>query len=178
MLVYRGCKPKEDFLMGILGYYRKGVLSSMDSVDIKILNYLKENARQKASSISEEINLSVSAVLERIRKLENSGVIKKYTMVLDRKKIGYDMLAFIEVGLEHPKYYDNFTEEVLRNKQILSCHYITGDFDFILQVLTNSSDGLEAVHREIKSIPGVSTTKTQFVLSTIKEEYTVIPETE
>lgn len=100
----------------------------MDNVDIKILNYLKENSRQKASSISEEINLSVSAVLERIRKLENSGIIKKYTMVLDRKKIGYDMLAYIEVGLEHPKYYDNFTEEVLKNKQILSCHYITGDF--------------------------------------------------
>ena len=67
----------------------------MDNVDIKILNYLIENSRQKASSISEEINLSVSAVLERIRKLENSGIIKKYTMVLDRKKIGYDMLAFI-----------------------------------------------------------------------------------
>ena len=148
----------------------------MDNVDIKILNYLKENSRQKASSISEEINLSVSAVLERIRKLENSGIIKKYTMVLDRKKIGYDMLAYIEVGLEHPKYYDNFTEEVLKNKQILSCHYITGDYDFILQVITNSSEGLEAVHRQIKSIQGVSTTKTQFVLSTIKDEYTVIPD--
>ena len=76
----------------------------MDSIDVKILGCLKENARQNASAIGEYVNMSVSAVIERIKKLENSGVIQQYTLLLDTKKIGKDISAFISVSLEHPKY--------------------------------------------------------------------------
>lgn len=81
----------------------------MDSLDLKILSCLKNNARAKASQISEEVNLSVSAVTERIKKLEASGVICGYTVVLDQKKLGNDVIALMEVSLVHPRYYDRFT---------------------------------------------------------------------
>ena len=68
----------------------------MDAIDYKILHCLKENARQKASAIGEEINLSVSAVLERIRKMEKCGLIEGYTVVLDQKQLGNDMTALME----------------------------------------------------------------------------------
>lgn len=148
----------------------------MDVIDYKILHCLKENARQKASSIGEEINLSVSAVLERIRKMERCGLIEGYTVVLDQKQLGNDMTALMEVSLEHPRYYDSFTAMVKDNENIISCDYLTGDFDFILKILTDTSESLEAIHRQIKSLEGVSATRTHFVLKNVKHERTVIPE--
>lgn len=149
-------------------------VEKLDSIDISILQCLKENARQKASAISEKTHLSVSAVIERIRKLEKQGVIKNYTVVLDLKKLGYDIQAYVEISLEHPNYYDGFINMVKQKDCILSCSYITGNFDFLLKVMADSSDGLEKIHREIKTIKGVMTTKTYFVLSNIKDEFASI----
>ena len=147
----------------------------MDAIDYKILRCLKENARQKASTIGETINLSVSAVLERIRKMEKSGLIDGYTVMLDQKQLGNDVTALMEVSLEHPRYYDSFADMVKENENIISCDYLTGDFDFMLKILTDTSDNLEYIHRQIKSLEGVSATRTHFVLKTIKNERTVIP---
>ena len=148
----------------------------MDFIDYKILNCLKENSRQKASAISEQINLSVSAVIERIRKMEAAGYIAGYTVELNQKKLGYDMTALMEVSLEHPKYFEAFAEMVKNNKNILSCDYLTGDYDFMLRIFTDTSDSLECIHRGIKSMEGVSSTRTHFVLKTLKNEFSVIPE--
>jgi Lrp/AsnC family transcriptional regulator, leucine-responsive regulatory protein len=146
----------------------------LDNIDLGILHCLKENARQKASEISEKTHLSVSAVIERIRKLERQGVIKHYTVVLDPKKLGYDIMAYVEISLENPNYYDDFISMVMKNDCILSCSYITGDFDFLLKVMTESSESLEKIHREIKTVKGVMSTKTYFVLSNIKDEVAII----
>lgn len=88
------------------------------------------------------------------------------------------MIALMEVRLEHPKYYDDFTEMVRNNNNIVSCYYLTGDFDFTLKILTDSSDGLEMIHRQIKSMEGVSATKTHFVLKSVKNDLCAIPELE
>ena len=147
----------------------------MDAIDYKILHCLRENARQKASAIGEEINLSVSAVLERIRKMEKCGLIEGYTVLLDQKQMGNDMTALMEVSLEHPRFYDSFTAMVRENENIVSCDYLTGDFDFILKIMTDTSESLEGIHRQIKSLDGVSNTRTHFVLKNVKDERTVIP---
>ena len=106
----------------------------MDKMDYKILKSLKSNARNKASDISKEIHLSVTAVLERIRKMKKNKVIKDYTIIVDQKKIGNDLTALMEVGLEHPKFYDSFTTAIKNNNNIVSCYYLTGDFDFMLKI--------------------------------------------
>jgi len=148
----------------------------MDNTDIRILSCLKGNSRLNASAIGEKINMSVSAVIERIRKMEHAGIIKQYTVVLDTQQIGKYTCAFISVSLEHPKYNEDFSHKVKGHEQIVECHYITGDFDFLLKVITNSTQSLEEVLNDIKSIPGVSLTKTLVVLSTVKNEYTVLPD--
>ena len=119
----------------------------MDKIDVKIIECLKKNARENASVIGSQVNMSVSAVIERIKKLEANGIIKQYN--------------------------NNFNEFVKTHKQITECHYITGDFDFLLKVNTESTGGLESLLNEIKSAGGVSLTKTLVVLSTVKEDYSV-----
>jgi len=148
----------------------------MDAIDVKILRTLGQNARQKASVVSREVGLSVSAVIERIHKLEDSGVIAGYTTVLDQKRLGQDIGAWIEVCLEHPKHYDNFTAQIQLMDNVLACYYLTGDFDFTLHVVASSSEALEALHRQIKRMEGVSSTKTHFILKDVKRGTGPLPE--
>lgn len=150
----------------------------MDDIDLAILSCLNENARMKASDISKRVNLSVSAVIERIKKMENNKTIEKYTVTLNQKKLGNELLALMEVSLEHPKYYDDFAEMVRKNVNIQSCFYLTGEFDFMLKIYTDSSDSLEKIHRNIKSLQGVQSTKTHFVLKTVKTDSSIIPDIE
>ena len=148
----------------------------LDEIDYKIMRCLKKNAREKASAISEEISLSVSAVIERIRQLETAGIITGYTAIFDQKQLGNDMTALMEVSLEHPRYYDDFCNLISSIDSIVTCYYMTGDYDFMLRIVTDSSDSLELIHRRIKSMEGVSATETHFVLRGVKNEYSVIPD--
>ena len=146
---------------------QKGV-NHMDSMDRSILKCLSENSRQSATQISHQVHLSIAAVIERIRKLERSGIIQQYTIVADQHKIGNEVTALMEVSLEHPRYYEEFTRVMNENSNIVACDYLTGDYDFMLKIQTQSSESLEQLHRVIKSIQGVSGTKTYFVLKEIK----------
>jgi len=153
-----------------------GVDMEIDSIDIKILELLRKNSRVSASLISEKINMSLSAVSERIKKLEVSGIIKQYTAILDSKKLGKDTTAFISVRLEHPKYNDHFMESVKNHPEIIECYYLTGDFDYLLKVITSSTEMLSEILNFIKSIQGVSLTKTVVVLSTVKNDFSCSPD--
>jgi Lrp/AsnC family leucine-responsive transcriptional regulator len=148
----------------------------MDNIDMKILKCLKGNARLTASSISEEINLSVSAVIERIHKLETSGLIKGYTIDIDQKKLGNNMVALMDVSLKHPDYYSGFEQLVKSNNSIAACYYQTGEFDFVLRIVTDTTDSLDQVYKVIKGYEGVEKTETHIVLRTIKEETALLPD--
>ena len=153
----------------------------MDSMDRSILKCLSENSRRSATDISQAVHLSVAAVIERIRKMERKGIIQQYTIVADQHKLGNDVTALMEVSLEevsleHPKYYDEFTKVMADNESIVACDYLTGDYDFMLKIQTQSSETLEHLHRIIKSIRGVSATKTYFVLKEIKCGQTAVGE--
>ncbi len=150
----------------------------MDELDYQLLKFLKDNSRMKVSAISQKVNLSVTAVFDRIRKLEKAGIIRQYTVVIDPEKIGKDITAFISVSLEHPKYNNEFIEMMAQNSEILECHYITGDYDFLLKVITGGSGSLERVLNYIKSVHGVAITRTLVVLSTVKNEISILPEIE
>lgn len=140
----------------------------MDAIDYKILKILQKNARETASNISKEIHLSVSAVIERIRKMEETGVIKEYTIIVDEKKTGNEMTALMEVSLEHPKFFDSFADAIQKLEYIVSCYYQTGDFDLIIRISCHSSDELEEIHRQVMSLPGVDATRTHVVLKNVK----------
>ena len=148
----------------------------MDAIDYEILVCLKENSRENATNIGAKINLSTSAVIERIKKMEASGLIEQYTTLINQDALGRNLIAFISVRLEHPKYYDEFVTRINENSSVAECYYIAGDFDFILKVVTKSGGALEEIINYIKYINGVSMTRTSVVLSTNKRDVCMLPE--
>ncbi len=148
----------------------------MDLIDYRILACLKDNSRENATNIGAKINLSTSAVIERIKKLESSGLIERYTTIINQSALGREIMAFIYVSLEHPKYNEEFIRLVNENTSIAECHYIAGDFDFILKVVTQKGKMLEEILNYIKAINGVSLTRTSVVLSTNKCEVCLLPD--
>lgn len=148
----------------------------MDALDLKILGILKANARASFLSIGKAVNLSTSAVAERVKKLENAGVIGCYTAILDGKALDKELTALMFISLESPKYNEGFLEFVEREKDILECHYITGNYDYTLKIITKNPSTLEYLLNKVKSQPGVMKTYTNVVLKTVKNEYSITPD--
>ena len=148
----------------------------MDELDYKILTCLKENARENATNIGNRINLSTSAVIERIKKLEASGLIQQYTTILNQELLGRELMAFISVRLEHPKFYEKFVDMINADNSVAECYYIAGDFDFIVKVITKTGKKLEEILNYVKSIDGVSLTRTSVVLTTNKYDVCLLPD--
>lgn len=121
-----------------------------------------------ASEISDNIKLSVSAVIERMKKLEANGVIRRYTVILDDGALGKDVSALMSVSLENPGFNAEFETIVKADPHITECHYMAGDFDYMLKIVTFNTKSLERVLNDIKCVPGVAKTKTMIVLSTVK----------
>ncbi|MFA9375228.1 MAG: Lrp/AsnC family transcriptional regulator [Lachnotalea sp.] len=147
----------------------------MDNLDYIILNLLKQNSRIKASQISKDIHLSVSTVIERIKKMESSGIIDRYTTMTNGQKLGNDVSVLMEVSIEHERYNENFSENIRKHPNVEACYYITGDFDFNVKISCRSSEQLETIHKWIKNIRGVRATRTHYVLKTVKESDYYIP---
>ena len=141
----------------------------IDYIDLKILSILQNSGRSRLADIAEEVELSAPAVFERVKKLEVNGVIKGYQALLDGKKVGKDITAFIGVSIGNQQDIDKFATQMLRNPDVLECHHITGDESFILKVKSANTTSLEKLLAEIRSVEGVTRTVTRVVLSTAKE---------
>ena len=148
----------------------------MDLIDIKILEVLQENARVSISDLSKKVNLSLSAVSERLKKLENSKIISKYTVILEPKLMGKDLSVIISIGLESTSDTQSFLDFVQSEPEILECHYITGEYDYMLKVTTTNTHTLEMIMNRIKSFNGLKRTQTNVILSTTKLHHSVSPE--
>jgi Lrp/AsnC family leucine-responsive transcriptional regulator len=144
----------------------------MDLTDVKIINCLIYNARMSSSEIAVKVNLSVSAVIERIKKLEAKGIIEQYTLILNNASMGKDITAMMFVDMENPRFNTFFEEMVKVNPNIVECHYMAGDYDFLIKICTANTLSLEKVLNDIKLVQGISKTRTIIILSTIKEQYT------
>ncbi|HML36479.1 MAG TPA: Lrp/AsnC family transcriptional regulator [Bacillota bacterium] len=147
----------------------------MDAIDSKILEVLQENSRVSISDLSKQVNLSLSAVSERLKKLEASNIIEKYTVILDSKALGQELTVLMNLSLENPRDTKEFFEMVGREQEILECHYVTGEYDYILSITTKNTATLEALMNRIKAIPGIKRTQTNVVLSSLKHMYSVSP---
>jgi len=148
----------------------------MDAVDIKILEILENNARMSVSEISSQVSLSLSAVSERLKKLEASKVIKEYATILDSDLLGKDLSVIMNISLINPRVTSEFMELINGEREILECHYITGEYDYALKITTESTKTLEIIMNKIKCIEGINKTQTNVILSTIKNLYSVSPD--
>ena len=141
----------------------------LDGLDIKILNLLQGNARMKRNEIAEKIGLSLPSVSERLHKLEEKGLIQGYFAKLDRKSFGYDILAYVFVTMESSKHYKGFIHKAEKIPEILECHSVLGEGSHLLKIIAKNSETLEKLLGDIQSWPGVISTRTTYILSTIKE---------
>ena len=141
----------------------------VDTLDIKILNLLQENARIKRKDIAEKVGLSVPSLSERITKLEKAGVIKGYYTKLNPKAFGFDIVVFISVIMDSSKNYKNFRSNVSRTPEIVECYAVLGEGSHLLKAIVKNTAELEKLLSKIQSWQGVTRTITSYVLSSVKE---------
>jgi len=149
------------------------VAHSIDEIDAKILELLQRDGRMKRSDVAEEVDLSISAVSERMRKLEERGVIQGYRAIVDAKRLHLDITAFIRVSVDGSEKYADFVDRVTDMEEVLEVHSITGAGSHVLKVRTKNTTALERFLSQIQAIPGVTQTTTSIVLSTFKESRAV-----
>ncbi|MCA1928073.1 MAG: Lrp/AsnC family transcriptional regulator [Calditerrivibrio sp.] len=142
----------------------------IDQIDKKIINMLINNARTSYADMAKEVDLSSPSVIERVKKLENLGIIKNYTANINYKAIGYDILAFIGISLDSAQSISDFEYTIKDfDEDLIECHHVTGDFTMIAKVITKNTDSLSNLIKKIRNIKGVQKTNTILVFSTILE---------
>ncbi len=143
----------------------------LDEIDIKILEIIQNDGRITNAKLASRIGISPPAMLDRVKRLESSGVIAKFVALVDRKKIGVGILAFVSVSLavHQMSSLDNFYNKILELDEVLECYQISGDNDFILKVALKSLDIYsDFVVNRLTGIPGIQNINSTFVLKTIK----------
>jgi Lrp/AsnC family leucine-responsive transcriptional regulator len=149
----------------------------LDEIDLEILRTLQRRGRTKRSELADQVGLTIPSVSERLRKLEEIGIIRGYAALLDPVRVGLEVMAFILVEVESSKYFDDVIQRAQANEEILECHAITGEGSYLLKARTKNTSTLERLLSEIRSWPGVANTRTSIVLSSPKET-TVLPLTQ
>jgi Lrp/AsnC family leucine-responsive transcriptional regulator len=141
----------------------------LDDIDLGILSILQDNCRVSLAKIGEHVDLSAPSVVERVKKLEDCGIIRGYHAVLDSRRLGMDVTAFIGVYINHPRMIGRFESEIDAIDDVLECHHVTGAHTLLLKVKTKNTSTLESLISRIRSIDGVDKTETMVVLSTHTE---------
>jgi len=147
---------------------------TLDDKDRRILELLQEDSSQpiKTIALDKDVKLSIPTVSERIKRLEENRVIKKYTVILDDKKLGKDITTFILITLDYKEYDPdvNVSQEVANMKGVLEVFHLAGDEDLLIKVKTENISTLEELIIKINRLRGVGRTRTIIVLRTEKED--------
>jgi Lrp/AsnC family leucine-responsive transcriptional regulator len=138
----------------------------LDQIDREILHVIQDNCKIALSRLGEKVGLSAPSVVERLRRLENEGFVKGYHALLDARRLGIDITAFIGVSVHTQVAIEGFEDRLADVEDILECHHVTGEHSLLLKVKTRNTESLEQLIRIVRGIPGVARTHTSVVLST------------
>ena len=149
----------------------------LDALDQRILDELQKDARISNAELARRVNLSPPATHARVKRLEEKETIQQYVALLDRQRTGYDMLCFVRVSLQLHDLAQviGFHEAVRKIPEVLECHHVTGDYDYLLKVVAHNTEDLEnfLVNR-LTPIPGIAQIHTSLVLREVKNS-TILP---
>ena len=143
----------------------------MDAIDKKLLGLLQEDTKKTTKELSMVLNLSVTAVYERIKKLEREGVIKKYVALLDAKKVEKAFVVFCHIKLvQHTKdFITTFENEVMQLNEVLECFHVSGDYDYILKVAVRDMEAFrEFMVTKLTGLQHIGSTHSSFVIGEVK----------
>jgi len=142
----------------------------LDDIDRAILNLLMENARISYADIAKAVGMKSPSVIDRIKRLETDGIIKGYSADINYKLLGDDISAFIGISVDNARHIDDFEAALSElDPDLLDCHHVTGDFTFLINVITKNTDSLSKIIKKIRNVPGVDKTNTILVFSTLMD---------
>ena len=142
-----------------------------DNIDRKLLDYLQVDSKQTNKELSNKLNLSVTAVYERIKKLEREGYINKYVALVSKERVDKAFVAFCHIKLvQHSQeYVVKFEKEVADIKDVLECYHISGDYDYLLKVLVKDMHAFrEFMVKKLTTINHIGSTHSMFVINEVK----------
>jgi|TARA_B110000967_G_scaffold146231_1_gene149675 Lrp/AsnC family leucine-responsive transcriptional regulator len=143
----------------------------LDEIDKKLINLLQNNSKQTTKQLSLQLNLSVTAVYERIKKLENSKVIEKYVAIANKNKIEKSFLVFCHVKLvQHSKeYVITFEREILKLEEVSECFHVSGDYDYILKIYVKDMEEYrQFMVTKLTAIKYIGSTQSTFAIEEVK----------
>lgn len=149
----------------------------LDTLDKLILDELQRDARISNAELARRVNLSPPATLVRVKRLESNQYIQRYVTILDRKKANFDLLCFVRVSLQlhDTDQVTGFHKAISTMEEVLECHHVTGDYDYLLKVVAHNTEDLEYfLVRRLTPIPGIAQIHTSLVLREVKNT-SVIP---
>lgn len=142
-----------------------------DAIDKNLLEYLQKDSKQTNKELSNKLDLSVTAVYERIKKLEKEGFIDKYVALVNKDKIHRDFVVFCHIKLvQHSQdFVIKFEKEVANLKEVLECYHISGDYDYLLKVLVEDMATFrEFMVKKLTTINHIGSTHSMFVINEVK----------
>ena len=143
-------------------------MMNLDHIDKQIISILQHKGRDSASHIAIEIGMSVPAVTDRIRKLQEASVITSFQAIIDPRMIGLDVSALITIISESSAHYTEVVELSKKTEEVTQCFTTTGNGSHVLIIQTENTRSLEKLLRQIQAWPGVMRTETQIILSNYK----------
>ena len=132
----------------------------LDSVDKEIIYMLMDNAKTSLAHISKNVGISTTAVHQRIKKLEQAGIIENSISFLNPKKIGYKVVSYIGVFLDQPSHYHDAIKALKDVNEVVEAHYTTGNYTIFLKVLCRDNDHLMEILNKLQKLKGVTRTET------------------
>ncbi|RTY73510.1 Lrp/AsnC family transcriptional regulator [Flavobacterium sp. GSP27] len=144
---------------------------TLDSTDKKLLFLLQNDSKKTTKELSLKLNLSVTAVYERIKKLEREGVIDKYVALINRSKAEKGFVVFCHLKLiQHTKeFLTKFESEVVKLKEVLECHHVSGDYDYILKIVVKDMEAYrEFLVTKLTTLQHIGSTHSTFMISEVK----------
>ena len=151
--------------------------ANLDKIDLMILKLLQENGRKTNVQLSNEIGLSPAPTLERVKKLENSGIIKSYHAVVEEKAVALGIKAMIQVSLVRQKdnAISNFKKQINKIDEIVECYQVTGNYDYLLKVVVKDIPSFEKlIGEKLSKIADIGQMQTNVILSEVKKS-SVLP---
>jgi len=143
----------------------------LDNIDKKLINLLQEDSKQTTKQLSLQLNLSVTAVYERVKKLEHQKVIERYVAIINKNKIEKSFLVFCHIKLiQHSKeHVTTFEREILKLEEVSECFHVSGDYDYILKVYVKDMDAYrDFVVTKLTAIKYIGSTHSTFVIEQVK----------
>jgi Lrp/AsnC family leucine-responsive transcriptional regulator len=145
---------------------------TLDRTDLRILECLQADGRISNVQLANKVNLTPTPCIERVKRLERQGYIKGYTAILNPKLVNAGLLVFVEIDLSHnsPDAFREFREEARKLPEIMDCHLVSGNFDYLIKARVNDMKAYrELLGEKILALPGVKASRTYVVMEEVKE---------